>query len=307
MAESKLDCHQANLEEKCAAFANVYEFWGNELPLDEYVQWRLNSIHHQRASWYVGTVEGSVVTSLGVFPMFLSFRGDVQATMFIGAVHTHPDYRKRGYAADLIAYAEQDQATNNDVRWSLLFSDINPNYYARQGYQISNAPNVCISRSEFDGWETEPFEIATELDQMIEIFEANHQSQTCHLYRPREYWDFLAVKHAKDCFLWLICSGQRQGYIHLRQNNDLACLEDFAVADYDSSTLEQLAGSVSSYANKHGISEVHGWFPLIVTDHPWLRFSERKTEITMWKSLTNVLLTSHQSDELSFLRHIDHV
>ena len=124
MTESRLDCHRANHEEKCAAFTNVYECWGNDLPVDEYVQWRLQSIHHQRAIWYVGVVDGVVVSSLGVFPMSLSFSGDLQATMFIGAVHTHPDYRNQGFAAQLIAYAEQDQATQCDVRWSILFSDI---------------------------------------------------------------------------------------------------------------------------------------------------------------------------------------
>ena len=33
---------------------------------------------------------------------------------------------------------------------SLLFSDINPNYYARMGYQISSAPNVCIKPAEVE-------------------------------------------------------------------------------------------------------------------------------------------------------------
>jgi len=49
MVELALDYHRANPQEKRAAFANVYEFWGNDLPLDEYVEWRLNSSHHQRA------------------------------------------------------------------------------------------------------------------------------------------------------------------------------------------------------------------------------------------------------------------
>ena len=91
MTNEHLDCHQASHEEKCTAFANVYEFWGNDMPLDQYVQWRLSSIHHQRAIWYVGVAGNTVAASLGVFPMFLSVHGDVNPTMFIGAVHTHPD------------------------------------------------------------------------------------------------------------------------------------------------------------------------------------------------------------------------
>ena len=56
MVEFALDYHRANRKEKRAAFANVYEFWGNDLPLDEYVDWRLNSIHHQRAVWYLSLI-----------------------------------------------------------------------------------------------------------------------------------------------------------------------------------------------------------------------------------------------------------
>ena len=307
MVEFALDYHRANHQEKCAAFANVYEFWGNDLPLDEYVDWRLNSIHHQRAVWYVGVLDGTVVTSLGVFPMVFSVCGDLQPAMFIGAVHTNPEFRKRGYAAGLIAYAEQEQAANHEVCWSLLFSDINPNYYARMGYQISSAPNVCIRPAEVDGWTTEPLDLTLDRAQMVEMYEANHRRQTCYLFRAQKYWEFLATKHAKDQFLWLTQNGQRQGYIHLRKNGDLACLEDFAIADHDPTTLEQLAKSISCFAKEQGISEVHGWFPPLQAAPAWLEFRERKTEITMWKSLSGTLLNSYQSEELSFFRHVDHV
>ena len=80
---------------------------------------------------------------------------------------------------------------------------------------------------------------------MVEMYEANHRHQTCYLFRPQKYWDFLAAKHAKDQFLWLTQNGQRQGYIHLRKNGDFACLEDFAIGDHDAITLEQLAKSIS--------------------------------------------------------------
>lgn len=307
MTNPQLDCHQASHEEKCAAFANVYEFWGNDMPLEQYVQWRLNSIHHQRAIWYVGTVGNAVVASLGVFPMFLSDHGDVNPAMFIGAVHTHPDFRKRGYAAELISYVEQDQEAHYDVRWSFLFSDINPAYYARLGYQTSNAPNVCIRPAEVDGWSTEPLDITSEIDEMIAFYDTNHLGQTCFLHRPRSYWEFLVNKHAKDQFSWLIDSDQRRGYIHVRNNDGLACLEDFAVADYTEHTLGRLARSVASYANHKNISEVHGWFPPITTEDSWLQFSQRQTEITMWKSLSDRSLTTDQIQELAYFRHIDHV
>ncbi len=306
----KLDCHRADHDEKRAAFANVYEFWGNELPLDEYVQWRLNSIHHQRAIWYVGVVDGIVAVSLGVFPMYLSLNGDVQPTMFIGAVHTHPDYRRRGYANQLIAFAEADQAAQDGVRWSILFSDIDPNYYARMGYQISNAPNVCIRPADIGGgdvWLTEPLDVQTEFEKMIKLYETNHRQQSCYLYRCRDYWEFLIQKHAKDQFYWLTNQGERVGYFHIRHHKDLACLEDFAVADHDDATLSQLAQTLACHALQQNISEIHGWFPPISLDFATVEFRERKTEITMWKSLTGEQLTSQQAAELVYFRHVDHV
>ena len=306
MTLSKLDCHRASLDERRAAFTNVYEFWGNDLPLDKYVQWRLKSLHHLRATWYVGVLEGQVAASLGVFPMSLSLDGTLEKTMFVGAVHTHPDFRRRGFAAELLYFAEQDQA-QEDVRWSFLFSDIDPQYYARLGYVVNDAPNVCIKPGATAGFEVELFNPADAVEKMQHFYDVNQQDRTCSLFRTLDYWNFLAQKHRQDTYLWLIEQGECCGYLHLRCKDDLACLEDFAVVSHTPEQLRRVAGSVSLYAESQGIGEVHGWFPPVSTEQPWLEINDRQMEITMWKSLTEKQLTTEQQRELAYFRHVDHV
>ena len=306
MTESVLECHRANKAEQQVAFANVYEFWGNDLPLEEYVQWRMNSLHHQRATWYVGIADGTVAASLGVFPMHLQRDSKIEKTMFIGAVHTAPKFRRRGYAAQLIDFSEQDQQQDG-VEWSFLFSDINPEYYARMGYQISDAPSVCIKPGAEQAYDTEAFQIEAGLETVKQLYTGNHQHCSCFLYRSDAYWEFLAAKHAKDHFLWLQEEGEVIGYVHCRAHDDLACLEDFAVPDHDDNSLAKVAATVSSLADQHGWNQVHGWFPDSQVGQPWFELPQRQTEITMWKSLSDQQLNSSQIRELSFFRHIDHV
>ncbi|GIS61224.1 MAG: hypothetical protein CM1200mP2_34490 [Planctomycetaceae bacterium] len=71
----RLDCHIANDTERAAAFGNVHECWGDERSVEDYVAWRMQSIQHARASWYVGCVDGRVATSLGAYPIVLRAGG----------------------------------------------------------------------------------------------------------------------------------------------------------------------------------------------------------------------------------------
>ena len=133
MPADSLEIHPADAGEQRAAYTNVHEVWGGEQPLEEYLAWRLNSVQHQRACWYVGCLEGRVVTSLGAYPLLFHVGGRQVAGFAIGAVHTVPDCRKRGYAARLMAWVEAHQRQQG-AELGLLYSDIDPDYYAAHGY-----------------------------------------------------------------------------------------------------------------------------------------------------------------------------
>ena len=66
---SDLDIHSASHDELLAAHRNVFDIWSMGRPLEAHLQYRLNSPSHGRARWYVGTLDGRVVVSLGCYPI----------------------------------------------------------------------------------------------------------------------------------------------------------------------------------------------------------------------------------------------
>jgi len=99
---------------------------------------RLHSVQHNRAQWYSGCLANKVVTSLGCYPLQFRLDGAVVKGIAIGAVHTLAEFRGNGFAPQLIRYVEENQRSYG-AAISRLYSDIGPDYYARQGYQICPA------------------------------------------------------------------------------------------------------------------------------------------------------------------------
>ncbi len=129
----KLDIHPASSEERIQIYRNVFEFWPMAPRLEEHLRLRLNSAKHERAHWYAGCLDGKVVASLGCHPLKYHFEGQEVDGFSIGSVHTVPEYRRRGFAAEVMDWAERDQKRKG-ARLSSLYSDIDPHYYGRQGY-----------------------------------------------------------------------------------------------------------------------------------------------------------------------------
>ena len=88
---------------------------------------------HTAEGWYVGTLDGRVVTSLGCYPIRFQIDGEDLPGIAIGSVHTLSEVRGRGFAPQLIDWVERD---NPGAALSVLFSDIQPEYYARIGYVL---------------------------------------------------------------------------------------------------------------------------------------------------------------------------
>src|SRR5690554_4619286 len=101
-AESELDCRPASQEDQIEAYRNVFSCWPHADTLDEHIARRLASPQHSRARWFVGRADGKVVVSLGCYPMKYLLRNEPIEGIAIGAVHTVPEYRRRGLAARLL-------------------------------------------------------------------------------------------------------------------------------------------------------------------------------------------------------------
>src|SRR5262245_3080510 len=120
---SALDIHPASPDELTAAHANVFDIWNKGLPLEEHLRYRLNSPKHTRAAWFVGSLDGRVVVSLGCYPLVFRLLGQDVPGIAIGSLYTVKEFRGRGFAPQLLAWVEDH---HKHAALSILYSDIEP-------------------------------------------------------------------------------------------------------------------------------------------------------------------------------------
>jgi len=87
--------------------------------------------HLERVAWTDGD---ALLASAKRYRFTLRLGGSTSTCVGIGAVFTPPSQRKRGHAAALIE-AMLAEAEREGIRHALLFSEIDPAYYARLGFE----------------------------------------------------------------------------------------------------------------------------------------------------------------------------
>jgi len=128
-----LEIRKASPIELTQVYANVHETWPHHPDLQTHVQLRLASAQHQKASWYIVALDDQIVASLGWYPFEFQIEGKVLPGAGIGAVHTLPQHRGRGYAKKLLT-SVHNIMRHNGVKICHLYSDIDPAYYQQFGY-----------------------------------------------------------------------------------------------------------------------------------------------------------------------------
>lgn len=313
MAET-LDIHPASPEERLQCYANVYEFWPMASSLEEHLRLRLESPKHQRAQWYAGCLGDKVVASLGCFPLSYYLDGRELEGFSIGSVHTRPEYRRRGFAAAVMDWAEQDQVKQG-AQLGSLFSDIDPDYYARQGYlrcpswiartAIRPAPLGTGERA----WTLQRFSASQALPELQDIYGAYHGAYPLAVARSLEYWKYTLLKQPRDAFYWLKDPEARtQGYARVTQTDGDWQISDFAVRRERSDSLRLLFRMIIDLAAQKGKTGVGGWLP----DDPAIRslfdLQPRTQSVTMVKSLDAGLTIGEKHLETADrICKIDHV
>jgi len=307
-----LQIHLAAPEELAAAHANVFDIWSKGLPLDEHVQSRLASPKHRLARWYVGTLAGRVVVSLGSYPLVFHRGGEQVPGFAIGSVYTVKEARGRGFAPELIKFVEaQEQAAGAEL--AVLYSDIDPAYYARLGYEL------CPS---LEGWldpqtvspdppahTLEPIDATASLDRLADLYARYHGEMPLSIHRDAAYWQALLDRAPQDRFFRLTDGrGGWHGYARLTTRGSDWRIADFALDDQSLELAEELYAGLLRLARQEGCRRFGGWMP----DHPSARqffdLTPRKTEITMIKSLDPADQLEPEAIELaSRFCEIDHV
>jgi GNAT superfamily N-acetyltransferase len=284
-----LNIHPASPDELVAAHRNVFDIWSKGLPLDEHVRYRLNSPSHRRATWFVGTLDGRVVTSLGCYPLGFRLRGENQSGIAIGSVYTLAEFRGRGFAPRLLAGVEM-YARRRQAALSVLYSDIGADYYAQLGYNLCpSLEGWCEPRKlPHPAWASRlvPISPTEHLPAIMKMYADYHGAMPLSVARDAEYWQAILQKNGTDEFYALREPSKAwQGYVRIgRKGNDWR-ITDFALVDQSDSLDEQFYAALGELARAGGASRIGGWLSDSHTAKKLFELTPRKTEITMIKPL----------------------
>jgi len=285
----QLDIHLASPEELAAAHGNVHDIWSKGLGLDDHVTARLNSPSHQRARWYVGCLDGQVVTSLGSYPTEFQLRGKPISGFAIGSVYTREEFRGRGFAQKLIAWVE-DYEQQQGAELAILYSDINPNYYAAMGYHLCPSlqgwsdPRAITPDAE-SGLLVE-FDGRAQLSDMSAMYHRYHGAAPLSIQRPEAYWQVMFAKFDRDRYFWMNdTAGEQRAYARLTPDPHGYRISDYACADHAEQTLTELYRALLSAASTWNIDRLGGWLPDIGATRECFEITDRTREITMIKPL----------------------
>jgi predicted N-acetyltransferase YhbS len=311
---AELDIHPASHDELVAAHRNVFDIWSKGLDLDAHVRHRLSSPTHRRAEWFVGCLDGRVVTSLGCYRMRFRLQGQELPGIAIGSVYTLGDVRGRGLAPRLIAWVE-DRKRRERAALGLLYSDIKPDYYARMGYAL------CPS---LEGWRDArddlpaglratcrliPFDAHDHLALVKKLYADYHGAAPLSIVRDEDYWAMVLEKFALDRFYALEAPGGAwAGYVRIGRNDDTWRITDYALADQSRSLAEQLYAALLAEARAGGAARVGGWLPDSPAARTFFALAPRRTEITMIKPLAlGGALAAEAIDAAGRFCELDHV
>ena len=309
-----LDIHPANDDERVGAFRNVHDVWGGGLSLEEHVRRRVASRQHNRAKWFVGCVDGRVATSLGAYPLQFRYRGELLSGIAIAAVHTHADFRGRGFAPRLIRWVEDFLRTEDRAAISVLYSDINPDYYARLGYvqcpawELDFEPDSEIPEQiRVNRLNLTPVPISAAVSLMSNLYDTFHRDLLISIHRPTDHWEFLSHKTTGDEVFVLGSVQEPAGYLRVGWKESTMILRDFSCGEMDEQTPSLLMSAVLQVVEQTGAKHVTGWVPQFHNEFSQLAV-RRTEEITMLKGLNaDVTINDPVTAAANWFHEIDHV
>lgn len=321
-----LEIHLADDAELRAAHANVHDVWNMGLPLAAHIERRLTAAHHRRATWIVGTLAGRVVCCLGLHPLEFQLRSAKVPGVGVASVHTLAEFRGRGFAPQLIAWSEA-YARTQGAQLSVLFSDVNPNYYERMGYQLAPAHQgeaivaeklpAALRLLDAAGARFDTLDAPTSIETLMRVYQDDQGRETLSIARSAEYWRYLIARQPGDEFLSLVRGAETTvyGYARWKVAGDALFVRDVAVAlDATSvstsgqSPRDLLYAGVIRRASEQGLARVTGWLPEGAAERRWFRIEPRPIEITMFKPLAaDVPIDAEQLAAADRFNEIDHV
>lgn len=310
-----MEFHLASEAERAQVFRDTYAIWGRPgLGIEEHVQWRMSSPQHTRATWYVGCVDKRPVASLATYPLQFSRHGRIEQGIAIGAVHTLEEFRGRGFATQLFHWVE-NRESRQGARMSLLYSDINPEFYARVGYQRCPSWEGWADITGTDGSRMPieasraPLAASVGEETFLAFYDGCYRDQEILIARNSEYWNYLNQKEPEDRFYFFRDPDDRPcGYVRLAGDDQSLRIRDWAVDEPSDRAQGELLDAMLQFGQGSTKTRIGGWLPNTPAVRSRFALCERTLEITMLKSLSGAEQLS--AAELQAAQHfleIDHV
>jgi predicted acetyltransferase len=305
------DLHAANPDERAQAFANVHEVWPSDPNPEEHLRRRLANPKYENATWYVGTLNGRVVAACGCYHVSVCIDGAVERASAVGAVHTLPEFRGRGFAPRVLAFAEGEERTAGKT-FSLLYSDIGAPYYERLGYRCCAASQGLVAAAESKteravAYDFRQFRPAERLSILIDLYDRAHQRHPLSIARSSDYWRYLLTQNSEDEFYFLI-HGKPLGYVRLAIKPNGIVIRDASLLDDDDETERGLYSAVIALAKSRGVERVGGWMPADAVCRKLFQVDNRIQELTMIKPLVDrIKIEERHCAAAQYFHEIDHV
>ena len=139
-------------------------------------------------------VDGRIVATLRVWDREMRVGSTPMKMAGIGGVGTHPDHRRKGYAAAMMRDVSEWFGANG-YQLGLLFTEIPCRYYAQFGWAgvpmqgFSIVPGRFDNAHDHEGWTVERYKDERDLEQAVSLYAAYNQMQSGSIVRRRAHWD----------------------------------------------------------------------------------------------------------------------
>lgn len=218
---------------------------------------RLGSASRSITDRWLLEVDGRPVSALLCYPLSFGRRDGSIATGFgLGAVTTHPEARRRGFAAALCRQVAEHEHERERFL-GLLFSGIDPRYYGRLGYKACGAWDWdCVRVAELaqsgESAALHPVDPRRERAALARLYQEHHAGML-HLARDAAAWEHSFNVSPDDWWFLVGEPSAPRGYARVKPHPKGLDLHELALAEGqdEAPVLRRLAAMTSELELEH--------------------------------------------------------
>jgi GNAT superfamily N-acetyltransferase len=215
-------------------------------------------------------VDGRLVSTLRIWDRWLHLGSTPVRMGGIGGVTTHPDYRRRGLASQLMRSTGESMAGDGyDV--GLLFTEIPARFYRRLGWcSVPTLGFQLTLRSGQPASEGLPdvvsFEETRDLEDAVALYRVCNDGCSGTMLRPRAYWDYAPSRVRGVLPTVVVRDGSELlGYLNFELSTEEAWVDEVAGAEPAASAA--LVRHLRAECDAAGVTRVRGDIPY---KHPFV-------------------------------------